>query len=43
MIKLDYSNYLKNTKFNIDENFTIKINKPIFDDSKENLSQKFLR
>jgi hypothetical protein len=43
MTKLDYSNYLKNSKFDIDENFTIKINKPIFDDSKENLSQKFLR
>jgi hypothetical protein len=43
MIKLDYSNYLKNSKFNINENFILKINKPIFDDSKENLSQKFLR
>lgn len=43
MIKLDYSNYLKNRKFNINENFILKINKPIFDDSKENLSQKFLR
>jgi hypothetical protein len=43
MIKLDYSNYLKNSKFNINENFILKINKPIFDNSKENLSQKFLR
>jgi len=43
MIKLDYSNYLKNSKFNINENFITTINKPIFDDSKENLSQKFLR
>lgn len=43
MIKLDYTNYLKNRKFNINKNFILKINKPIFDDSKENLSQKFLR
>ena len=43
MIKLDYSNYLKNHKFNINDNFILKINKPIFDDRKENLSQKFLR
>lgn len=43
MTKLDYSNYLKNSKFNINEHFILKINKPIFDDNKENLSQRFLR
>ena len=43
MTKLDYSNYLKNSKLNIDNKFITKLNKPIFDDTKENLSQRFLR
>jgi hypothetical protein len=43
MIKLNYSNYLKDAKINIDDEFITKLNKPIFDDNKENLSQRFLR
>ena len=43
MTKLNYSNYFKNNKLDIDNEFITKLNKPIFDDTKENLSQRFLR
>lgn len=43
MTKLNYSNYLKDVKINIDDEFITKLNKPNFDKPKENLSQRFLR
>lgn len=43
MLKLNYSNYLKDLKNNIDDEFITKLNKPNFDKPKENLSQRFLR
>ncbi|WP_419672991.1 hypothetical protein [Aliarcobacter butzleri] len=43
MTKLNYSNYFKNNKLDIDNEFITKLNKPIFDKPKENLSQRFLR
>ncbi|WP_323588022.1 hypothetical protein [Aliarcobacter butzleri] len=43
MLKLNYSNYLKDVKTNIDDEFITKLNKPNFDKLKENLSQRFLR
>ncbi|MCG3659467.1 hypothetical protein [Aliarcobacter butzleri] len=43
MLKLNYSNYLKDVKTNIHDEFITKLNKPNFDKPKENLSQRFLR
>ena len=41
MIKINYKAYFRNPDFNIDSEFISKIKKPIFEDTKENLFNKF--
>lgn len=43
MIKLNYSKHLKDKNFDIDCNFIDKIYTPLFEEKKENLSQRFSR
>jgi hypothetical protein len=43
MIKLDYSKHLKDKNFDIDFDFIVKMYKPLFEEKKENISQRFSR